>query len=239
MESTKTDRARVEKLIRYTSALAMAGCVLVIAMSLALMVDTALRNPETGYIYLLLAMLGSGLIIVRQTILPVIRQCPPSPRRAVMMIRKLAQHAKASIAAWSLPDPDIFLFISGEGEVSKSFQPEPEKVEVSLPQTLPAPQLIPGFIYIMRRSDGVYKFGKSVNPIKRQAEHSGDYEKGFEIIRLFAVSNMTVFEQLALKMTIQYSYRKEQGRKELRRMTKRQVGAFTVEFESVIRKTVI
>lgn len=125
------------------------------------------------------------------------------------------------------PEFDMFLFPSGKGAISEL-----------LPLESTPTQFSPGFIYIMRRSDGVYKFGKSTDPIRRQVEHIEDYEKGFEIIKLFAVSNMTVFEQLALRMTKQYFYRKEQGRKELRRMSRQQVADFIKEFERAIEREI-
>lgn len=146
------------------------------------------------------------------------------------------------IANSIVPESDLLVLHSGNGEMSALFHPMPISLTMPVMAKPDMPQLVdcvPGFIYIMRRDDGIYKFGRSVDPLKRRSEHIEEYRRNFEIIRLFAVPNMIAFEQLALRMTGSYAYRKEQGRKELRKIPRRQLVAFILEFEKVIKKATL
>lgn len=86
----------------------------------------------------------------------------------------------------------------------------------------------PGYIYIMRRADGVYKIGRTDNTNRRQKQHIGDYGMGFVLVRRFVVSDTIQFEKLALHLTAEYAY-PEKRRQELRRMNDDQIEAF-IEF---------
>lgn len=118
---------------------------------------------------------------------------------------------------------DLLLFPSARGEISALF----------LPESLPV--FSPGFIYVMRRADGIYKIGKSTDPTARLFEHVQGYGQDFKLIKQFAVSDMAAFEAMALRMTRAYTYKKETGRKELRKMTKRQLSQFMIDFERRIK----
>jgi predicted GIY-YIG superfamily endonuclease len=135
------------------------------------------------------------------------------------------------------PSFQMFLFPAGSGEISQVLLPESFPAPQPTPVTPPPPKPVvgPGFIYVMRRADGVYKIGRSTDPTARLSEHIQDYKQEFKLIEWFPVSDMAVYEQLALRMTRQYAYRKEAGRKELRKMTKHQLNQFVVEFKRMIR----
>jgi predicted GIY-YIG superfamily endonuclease len=90
----------------------------------------------------------------------------------------------------------------------------------------------PGFIYIMRRSDGIYKIGRTTNTNHRLSQHATDYGMDFELVKRFVVPDAIEFEKLALSMTANYRHL-EDNRLELRRMPKRQVNEFVSEFTKI------
>jgi hypothetical protein len=119
----------------------------------------------------------------------------------------------------------------------------PSKVTISTTTVL-LPQLqeievgtSPGFIYVMKRSDGIYKLGRSGNPGKRQKEHTSDYGQEFEIVKRFAVPDTKALERVALQLTVQYHY-SEANRNELRKMGDSEIQDFLEKFGEIC-KTVI
>jgi len=106
----------------------------------------------------------------------------------------------------------------------------PEKMQIEVGTS-------PGFIYVMKRSDGIYKLGRSGNPGKRQKEHASDYGQEFEIVKRFAVPDTKALERVALQLTAQYHY-SEASRNELRRMDDSEIRDFLEKFGEIC-KTVI
>lgn len=131
------------------------------------------------------------------------------------------------IARWHIQRRDNF-FLSRPVVVMKLSELERNRNHATPP---PKPVIGPGFIYVMRRADGVYKIGRSTYPAARLSEHAQDYGQAFTLVKWFAVPDMAAFERMALRMTREYAYKKEAGRRELRRMTKKQLTQFMVEFE--------
>lgn len=89
-----------------------------------------------------------------------------------------------------------------------------------------------GFIYVMRRSDGIYKLGQAIDTEERLKIHTADYGMGFTLVKRFVVPDKMAFEKLALKMTAVYHYY-EPGRIELRQMTDEQLTRFLAEFYDI------
>lgn len=87
----------------------------------------------------------------------------------------------------------------------------------------------PGFIYVMRREDGVFKVGRTNDTERRLAQHRSDYKAQFELICRFVVPDVFQFEHLALRLTNQFSYA-EEGRNELRKMTDSELEDFVLLF---------
>lgn len=92
----------------------------------------------------------------------------------------------------------------------------------------------PGFIYVMKRSDGIYKLGRSNNPTKRQGQHASDYGKEFEIVKRFVVPDTKALERVALQLTTQYRYI-EGNRNELRLMSETEIEDFIKEFGEICK----
>jgi predicted GIY-YIG superfamily endonuclease len=92
-----------------------------------------------------------------------------------------------------------------------------------------------GIIYIMRRSDGILKFGKSRRLKKRLKAHRNDYKSKFDIAACWVVPNSFHYEQLALRMTQEFTH-SEIGRKELRKMTKPELNRFILQFTSRVQR---
>lgn len=88
----------------------------------------------------------------------------------------------------------------------------------------------PGFIYVMKRQDGIVKIGRTKNTKRRLFQHEYDYEQRFELICRFVVPDVIEFEKLALQLTAEYYY-KEKRRTELRQMTTLELDAFIVDFK--------
>lgn len=95
----------------------------------------------------------------------------------------------------------------------------------------------PGYIYIMRRADGVYKLGRTNNTEYRQRQHVADYGDDFILVTRFVVPDAVEFEKLALSMTSKYFYN-ELGRQELRQMTDKVLHRFIAEFERICEVSV-
>ena len=95
----------------------------------------------------------------------------------------------------------------------------------------------PGFIYIMRRSDGIYKLGRSDNPNKRLRQHQSDYGMKLELVKRFVVPDVYQFEKLALRLSSNYSYT-EPGRVELRQMTTTEADEFIAKFKAICKEAV-
>ena len=95
----------------------------------------------------------------------------------------------------------------------------------------------PGFVYVMRRDDGIIKLGKTINTTQRRKAHQRDYNQRFRIIKRFAVADQSAFERLALRMTEEYRYT-EGNRQELRQMNNKQLSAFLSEFLLICREGV-
>jgi hypothetical protein len=96
----------------------------------------------------------------------------------------------------------------------------------------------PGFVYIMRRDDGIIKIGRSVNIEKRLKQHIADYGHKFAVIETFAVPDTIAFEYLALSMTANHSF-SEPHRNELRFMSDKDIETFRVTFTTICKEAVI
>lgn len=92
-----------------------------------------------------------------------------------------------------------------------------------------------GVIYIMRRSDGVLKFGKARSLIGRLRAHEKDYQAEFYVISSWVVPDADDFETVALSLTRRYQY-KEGQRRELRQMSESELNKFILEFTNRVYK---
>lgn len=90
----------------------------------------------------------------------------------------------------------------------------------------------PGFIYILRRSDGIIKIGKSYRVEGRMIQLEKEYKKGVSLLKRFTVEDVTLYEKLALSMTRDYIYDDEEGR-ELRKMSEKEVSKFIEKFSVI------
>lgn len=86
-----------------------------------------------------------------------------------------------------------------------------------------------GIIYIMRRSDGILKFGKAQHLADRLRAHRKDYQADFDIVSSWVVPDVEYFEAMALSLTGRYFYREAQ-RRELRQMSEYELTRFILEF---------
>lgn len=92
-----------------------------------------------------------------------------------------------------------------------------------------------GTIYIMRRGDGVLKFGKARHLGDRLRAHRKDYQADFNIVSSWIVPDMDRFEAMALSLTNRYFYQEDQ-RRELRLMSDSQLTQFILEFTDKVHK---
>lgn len=88
---------------------------------------------------------------------------------------------------------------------------------------------LPGFIYIMKRQDGIIKIGYSNDTDRRLRQHKLDYQADFELLYRFVVPDCITFERLALSMTSEFAY-EEPGRSELRKMSDDEIEDFCDNF---------
>jgi len=93
----------------------------------------------------------------------------------------------------------------------------------------------PGYVYIMRREDGVYKVGCTDNVKRRIKAHEADYGVGFDNVRFWLVPNKVEYEKRALKLTRRYAYW-EGKRRELRQMTDSQLLKFVKTFGRIVQE---
>jgi hypothetical protein len=91
-----------------------------------------------------------------------------------------------------------------------------------------------GTIYIIRRSDGILKFGKAQRLSSRITEHQRDYKSKFNAVASWVVPDMDCFESLALSLTKRYSYR-EGNRRELREMSQEELSKFILTFTDKVQ----
>lgn len=89
-----------------------------------------------------------------------------------------------------------------------------------------------GFVYVMRRADGIYKIGHSGDVERRLSEHRGSYAAEFRLVKRFVAPDKIAFEKLALAMTKDYHHH-EVGRTELRRMSDMEMEQFLAEFYNI------
>lgn len=92
-----------------------------------------------------------------------------------------------------------------------------------------------GIIYIMRREDGILKFGKAMRLLDRYQAHKKDYQAHFEIVSSWVVPHVDNFERLALSLSEQYNY-SEGNRRELRKMTDSELTNFILEFTNKVER---
>lgn len=85
------------------------------------------------------------------------------------------------------------------------------------------------YVYLLRRSDGVYKIGYTRNIFLRIRAHQKDYGQHFKLIKYWSVRNRFRAEFAALQMTSRFHHT-EGNRKELRRMNLYQVLVFVIRF---------
>jgi predicted GIY-YIG superfamily endonuclease len=111
---------------------------------------------------------------------------------------------------WSISEREVRRFSRGEGRYEE----------------------FPGFVYVMKRDDGIYKIGRTIDTSKRLKAHKADYGKNFELIKKFTVPNARHFETKALALTREYMYL-EDGRRELREMDDLELEIFLAEFMTI------
>ena len=90
-----------------------------------------------------------------------------------------------------------------------------------------------GVIYIMRRSDGVLKFGKAHRLQERLRQHQKDYQADFHVISSWVVPDVDGFETIALSLTKNYQH-KEGQRRELRQMSESELNKFVLDFTNKV-----
>lgn len=234
------DQLKAEKLVRILEIVAMIGCMAVMTGSMAVMIATTWENPNPMITHLYLMLFGSTLLSMAFTVADTLSRKPRVIIWKVLRSRLTLIHSQAIEATdWSFLETDTLLFSTGQGEMSNLLPVEEVQPVI---EVLPPPLVTksvdiagPGFIYVMRRADGIYKLGRAVDPIQRLEAHQESYKQNFTLIRAYAVPDMVAFEQLALRRTKDYTYKKEAGRRELRKMTKRQLAQFMIEFERVVK----
>jgi hypothetical protein len=91
-----------------------------------------------------------------------------------------------------------------------------------------------GFVYLLRRSDGILKIGCTIDLSARIVALRRDYETGFALVRAWAVRDRYTSERIALEMTKQFHY-SEGRRLELRKMNRLQVKSFIRSFTGRIK----
>lgn len=237
------EQIQAEKIVKILAGAATFGCLVLIVASSALMIGQAWANPNPILTNLYLGLFGSMLIFAARTGIEIAGYKPSSfvwgvIRSTVTRIHSgLVELRSRTIEAtdWSFLDPDILLLSTGKGEISELITTSPVQLVIPpKPSPVPTVDLGPGFIYVMRRADGVYKLGRAIDPTRRLLDHQSAYKQDFKLVRCFAVSDMVAFERAALSMTKLYAYKKEAGRKELRKMTKKQLYHFLAEFGELV-----
>lgn len=117
-----------------------------------------------------------------------------------------------------------------------SHQPKPTEIIKQVIIERPAPPKDTtrfGVIYIMRRSDGVLKFGKAQHLAGRLRAHRKDYQTNFDVISSWVVPDVDDFEAKALSLTKHYFYQEGQ-RRELRQMSESELTQFILEFTNKV-----
>lgn len=231
------EEAKAEKLVMILGGIIAMGALLIMIGSFVFMAAAVLENPSPYAIWLHLALFSSCFLILAQTTFEAIGYKPRGITWSTIQSKAVRIRSKMIEATdWSFLTPDTFLLTTGKGEISEMFIASPIPLVIPDPPTsAPKPIVGPGFIYIMRRADGIYKIGRSTDPAARLSEHIQDYRQDFKLVKWIAVPDMAAFEGMALRMTRAYAYKKEAGRKELRKMTKRQLAQFMVEFERMVK----
>lgn len=110
------------------------------------------------------------------------------------------------------------------------------EVEKIIEKQLPArPRPVYGTIYIIRRDDGVLKFGKAVDLRVRLRTHNKDYGSKFNVIASWIVPNVDRYERIILQMSERHHF-SEGKRKELRQMTDSELSRIILEFTEKVQK---
>lgn len=86
-----------------------------------------------------------------------------------------------------------------------------------------------GFIYIIKREDGIYKIGRTNSIQRRLTEHLKDYNKKMKIIYFWPVVSPILSEKEILSLSKKYKY-KEKRRLELRKMNRLQLYFLIMSF---------
>lgn len=113
-----------------------------------------------------------------------------------------------------------------------SHQPKPKEIikQVVIERpALPKDTTRFGVIYILRRDDGILKFGKTRNLQGRLVAHKADYKAGFKIVNSWVVPDLSQFETVALNLTQKYHYH-EGNRRELRQIPDVELNQFVLDF---------
>lgn len=90
----------------------------------------------------------------------------------------------------------------------------------------------PGYVYVLKREDGILKIGKAINVESRLRSHEKSYGQRFTVVQVYNVPDMVTFEKLALLMTRRYKH-EEGNRRELRKMTQSQLNDFHSFFDNL------
>jgi predicted GIY-YIG superfamily endonuclease len=211
--------------------------MIIIIMALVLMIDT-LRSSSPRAVYAASGLFGLILTMVVHIAIDKRRILALTCKTIFTKVR-IRVLLRTSVFAVEAPNLGNLLFVVGKGEISESIPSRPIQLFTPSPSpSRPAPpvtiDLGPGFVYVMRRTDGIYKLGRAIDPLQRLQDHQSTYKQDFKLVRCFAVPDMVAFERAALSMTKLYAYKKEVGRKELRKMTKKQLHHFLMEFGELV-----
>lgn len=104
---------------------------------------------------------------------------------------------------------------------------QPKSIQPS--QVIALPPIRYGVIYVMKRSDGVYKIGKTHYLRNRLQSHRIDYGQGFDVVASWVVPDADRYERVALDLTSKYHF-SEDRRKELRQMDATELNNFVLTF---------
>lgn len=213
--------------------LVIVTCVLTIMVSLPLVVSSLILR-DSGFVFSLAAI---NLVIARLiwfTWEEMNRRGVPGKVILAIKYQKEKTESWFDYSTWFwfefLHGPEMAyhsdIFIEPKPETLPEVETETEAEKIVKQLTI---NTNPGFIYVMRREDGILKIGKTNDTKRRLIQHIKDYEIGFELVYRFAVADATCFEKLALKMTSGFEY-KEPGRVELRKMTSTELEDFILLF---------
>lgn len=89
-----------------------------------------------------------------------------------------------------------------------------------------------GYIYLMRRADGIYKVGKTVNLTNRQQQLSQQYRQPVYLISSWPAPNLDTYEARALELTSRYAI----DRSELRAMSQTEAITFVFTFTQIVNQ---